>query len=60
MIKIPDYGMIMGDGHEFDLEAWDESRYTLFAGVEVVANAPELDFLPGYGAKEETLIKIMD
>ena len=60
MIKIPDYGMIMGDGHAFDLEAWEESRYTLFAGVEVLANAPELDLLPGYGAKEETLIKIMD
>lgn len=59
-IKIPEYGMTVGDGYEFDLPAWDESRYTLFAGVEVLAHAPELSFLPMFGGKEEILIKIME
>ena len=35
MHNIPDYGMIVDYGYEFDLDTWDESKYTLWANVFV-------------------------
>ena len=60
MHKIRDYGLLCGEGYAFDLNAWDESKHTLFAEVKVVALEPTLSFLPMFGPDEITLIKIQD
>ena len=57
MHKIKDWGLIMGDGHEFDLKAWDKSKYTLWAEIEV--HTPELSYLPMVGDRHQIFIKII-
>ena len=57
MHEIKEWGMV-GEGYEFDLEAWDESKHTLWATI--VTYTPELSFLTMIGHKQECLLKIMD